>query len=131
MAIPLINQRYNIAYKYFRNEMYKVHRAAWNEEDLTGTTSKLPFVMFVQMCLTYCTMIYNDLTLPNKEVGAETWKEVKTRFDFDDHVKYFSSQGINLQKVAGFYDLESLAVTNRDWQYLIDQQPSNDEPTYP
>ena len=131
MPAPLVNQRYNIAWKYIRNKLYTVQRAAWNDEDMMGRTERLSFIAMAQMALDYCTLIYTDITLPDHEVGAETWDEVKARFDFDNMKTYFVKQGINLTKIAGFFDLEVLAPLNLDTQIMVDAQPDNDIPTYP
>lgn len=131
MFTPFHNQRYNIAWKYVRNKMYEVYRASWNDEDMIGKSKRMGFIGIIQMALDYCLIIYNDITLPNRVVGDETWEEVKARYDFDTHVKYFAKHNVNLKKIARYFDLEILAPLNNDSQVLIDAQPSNDIPIYP
>ena len=113
------------------NEIYRVQRSVWNEEDFRGVSTNLAFIQKMQMALMYCMLIYDDITRPNRAPNTETWEEVKTRFDFNTHKTLFSNHRINLLKVAGFFDLELLAPLSKDAQFYIDAQPNNDTPTYP
>ncbi len=131
MAVEFDNQRFNIAWKYMRYEIERVQRIVWNDEDLNGQSNSLGQVVFLNMALTYCFIIYEDITLPNREVGAEDWDDVRGRFNWHNHVRYFSDHGIVLKKIGDFFDLEVLSALNVDTQVLIDAQPDNDTPIYP
>ena len=122
----LINQRFNLAFKYLRGEIYKLNIRIAKDECLSNSSNGGEEILNYYAALHYMMLIYTDLT--TGFAAPTTWAEVKVEYDYENYRTCFGCKGINLVTLTEIFDLEAISLTNLDTPALIAAQATNDIP---
>lgn len=87
-------------FQYYKADIMALHTQQWKEEDVQGESC----VQFKTMQY-YAAIYYISILSSILNGGIKTWDEIKTKYCYEDKRKKFACNGIDLDRVAGFFSL--------------------------
>jgi len=99
----------NNTFKYYKAEILALNKQQWKEEDIQGESC----VQFKTMQY-YAAIYYIGILSSILNGGTKTWEEIKTKYCYEDKRKKFACNGIDLDKVAGFFSLPPITECGID-----------------